>query len=111
MLFDLGTGVGVDDDDHVLEAGGEGVRGDEVDHGLAVHAYGRELLEAAVASSATRGEDDERGFGHYDQRTIAEAQVMPAPKPVMSAYSPGLIRPFWRASSKASGIDALEVLP
>ena len=58
-FFDLGSGVGIDDDDDALEAGGEGVRGDEVDHGLTVHANGRELLETAVTSCAACGEDDE----------------------------------------------------
>jgi hypothetical protein len=36
---------------------------------------------------------------------------MPAPNPVMSAYSPGFTRPFSRASKNASGIDELEVFP
>ena len=57
--FDLGTGVGVDDDDDVVEARGPRVRGEEVDDALAVLADGCQLLDPAVAPGATGGEDDE----------------------------------------------------
>ncbi len=36
VLLDLGTGLGVDDDDNVVEARGVGVRGDEVNDAFAV---------------------------------------------------------------------------
>ena len=87
------------------------VRGQEVDHALTVFADGRQLLHPAVTPGATGGEDDERRSAQRDHRTTAEAHVMPAPNPVMSAYSPGLMRPFSRASKKASGMEELEVFP
>src|SRR5487761_2015432 len=98
VLFDLRTGLGVDHDDDVVEARGVGVRGDEVDDALAVQSNGGELLHPAVTSGPSRGEDDQRRTAHRDHRMMADAQVIPAPKPVINAYSPGLIRPFERAS-------------
>ena len=85
VLLDLGAGVGVDDDDDVVEARGVGVGGDEVDDAFAVHADGGELLDAAVAAGATGGQDDERGSAHLDHLMTAEAHVIPAPKPVSRA--------------------------
>ena len=41
----------------------------------------------------------------------ADAQVMPAPKPVIERVLAGLDPAVLAASSKARGIDALEVLP
>jgi hypothetical protein len=112
VLFDLGAGVGIDDDDDVVESRGVGVRGEQVDDGLAVLADRGELLHAAVTAGPAGGEDDEGwSLTHHDHLTIAEAHVIPAPKPVINAYSPALTRPFSRASWKARGIEELEVLP
>jgi hypothetical protein len=44
-------------------------------------------------------------------RTSALPQEIPAPKAHISTGSPGLIRPSRNASSKAIGIEALDVLP
>ena len=66
-------------------------------------------FDAAVATGAAGGEDDERG--HEGQRSTALDQVIPAPNPVSSSTSPGAIRPSSKASTSASGIEALEVLP
>ncbi len=111
VLFDHRTGIGVDDDDDVVEARGVRVRGEEVDDALAVFTDRGELFYAAITTGATGGENYERRTAQRDHRTTADAQVIPAPKPVMSAYSPALIRPFSRASKNASGIDELDVLP
>ncbi len=45
------------------------------------------------------------------QRTIAEAQDSPAPKPAMASTSPGWMSPRRTASSRAMGMEAAEVLP
>jgi hypothetical protein len=111
VLFDLWSGIGIDDDDDVVESGGPGVRGQEVDDALTVLADRCQLLHPAVAPGATGGEDNERRSAQRDHRTTAEAHVIPAPKPVMSAYSPGFTRAFSRASKKASGMEELEVFP
>ena len=59
---------------------------DEIDDAFAVHPDRGELLQASAVSTGPPGsEDDEGRTVHHDQRTIAEAQVNPAPKPVMSA--------------------------
>jgi len=60
------------------------------------------IASPRVPPGATGREDDQRRSAQRDHRTTAEAHVIPAPKPVMSAYSPDLIRPFSRASKKAS---------
>ena len=104
VVNDPRSRFGIDDDHHVVKPGGEGVGGNEVNDPFAVQANGSQLLQPAVTASAPGGQDDERRAVHHDHRTTEEAQVIPAPKPVMSAYSPGLMRPFWRASS-------LEVFP
>jgi len=44
-------------------------------------------------------------------RRMAAAQVKPAPKVTSPTVSPGLMRPLRRASSRAMGIEAAEVLP
>ena len=41
----------------------------------------------------------------------AEPQVNPAPKATRREVSPSLIRPLLRASSKAMGMEAADVLP
>ena len=111
MGSNLGSGLGVDHDDDARELGGECVGGDEVEDGFAVWADGGEGLQSAEAAGTTRREDDEGGGGHAFQRSTADAHVMPAPNPVSSTRSPCASRPVRLASSTASGIDALDVLP
>ena len=59
MLLDLGPVSGLMTMTTSLEAGGVGVRRDQVDDPLAVHADRRELLDAAVATGAAGREDDQ----------------------------------------------------
>jgi len=47
----------------------------------------------------------------YPHRTIALAQLNPAPNPAMATVCPAFISPFLTASSSANGIDAADVLP
>src|SRR5581483_11107125 len=65
----------------------------------------------ADAARAAGDDDDPRFHQPGSQRITADAQVIPAPKPTSSTRSPGATRPWSTASTRASGIDADDVLP
>ena len=111
VRFDLRPGIGVDHQDDRAESRGDGVRDQQVHHGLVLRSDGGEGLDAAEAPSTARGKDDERRTAQPGHLSTALAQVIPAPKPVSRSRSPSLTRPFSRASTRARGMDADEVLP
>ena len=105
------------------EVGGQsldaGALGESNTNFLTGVSYSQLLSSLAIADAGSPGASGAvQGLPstppYYDSDfwiATAEAQDMPAPNPVSRASSPGLMRPFWRASSKASGIEADEVLP
>ena len=66
-------------------------------------------LRAMPAASTTRVRC--HALPHPPQRSTALAQVMPPPNPVSRTWWPARSRPVSRASARARGMDADEVLP
>ena len=117
VIADGRTGARAEYQDDGAEPRRYRVGGHQVDDGLTVGAHGRQRLAAAVSTGPPRGKDDERRWGavvphaHALQRKTALAQVIPPPKPVRRRLSPSLTRPVSRASYRARGMEAEEVLP
>ena len=114
VVADGRTGLGVEDQHHLAEADGHGVAHQQVDDGLAVGADGGQGLAPSVPAGHAGGQHHQgRGHdgAHPPQRSTALAQVMPPPNPVSRTWWPVSNRPVSRASTRAKGMDADEVLP
>src|SRR6185503_12831639 len=76
--------------------------------GLLDQRLAREALHHPDGLGALARKHD--GSGHVQYSRSTEPQVKPPPTPCISTVSPGFTRPSRTATSRASGIEAADVL-
>ncbi len=114
VVADGRAGLGVEDQYHLTEARGQGIADQQVDDRLAVRPDRCQGLAPSVAPGHACSQYHQGGAhapGHPPQRSTALAHVMPPPNPVSRTWSPWWSRSVSKASTRARGMDADEVLP